>query len=265
MRPMLGIFRKELKIYFTTPVAYVVMALFALVASFFFWSFIQRFQMQMMQFEQYQRSDLMDRMNLNDQVLTPLYVGYVQIIFLFMLPLLTMRLIAEERRNKTMELLLSSPVRPWQVVLGKYLAAVVMVLCLSAICGVYAVLLEMFGEGAGEAGPLDWATALMGLLGLTLVGATCVAVGLFTSSITDNQIVAAVIGMMTLLFLWVLRGVGASMEGVLGEVLSYLSILSHIESFARGVFNVADLVYFASFIFLALFLSHRMVEAQRWT
>ena len=86
----------------------------------------------------------------------------------------------------------------------------------------------------------------------------------FTSSITDNQVVAAVIGMMTLLFFWVLRGVGSSMEGMVGEVLTYLSILSHIESFARGVFSAPDLVYFASFIFLALFLSHRAVEAQRW-
>lgn len=265
MRPLWGITRKELKIYFTTPVAYVVLSLFALVASFFFWSFVQRFEMQMMQLQSYQRPDLMDRMNLNDQVLTPLYVGYVQVIFLFMLPLLTMRLLAEEKRNRTMELLLSSPVRPWQVVLGKYLAALAMVLCLAAICGVYAVLLEMFGEGTGNNGPLDWSTALMGLAGLTLVGATCVAVGLFTSSITDNQIVAAVIAMMTLLFFWVLRGVGSSMEGPLGEILTYMSILSHIESFARGIFSIQDLVYFASFILFALFLSHRMVESQRWT
>ena len=104
----------------------------------------------------------------------------------------------------------------------------------------------------------------MGLLGLTLVGATCCAVGMFTSSITDNQIVAAVIGMMTLLFFWVLRGVGSSVEGIMGEILVYLSILSHIESFARGIFSVPDLVYFLSFIFLALFLSNRMVESQRW-
>lgn len=264
MRPLMGIFRKELKVYFTTPVAYVVFALFALVASFFFWSFVQRFQMEVMQYQQYQRPDMLDRLNLNDRVLTPLYVGYVQIIFLFMLPLLTMRLIAEEKRSKTMELLLSAPIRSWQVVIAKYLAAVVMVLCLAAICFVYAVLLEMFGEGAGDHGPLDWNTTWMGLLGLTLVGATCCAVGLFTSSITDNQIVAAVIGMMTLLFFWVLRGVGSSVEGPLGEILTYMSILSHIESFARGIFSVQDLVYFLSFIFLALFLSNRMVESQRW-
>lgn len=264
MRALAGIFRKELKIYFTTPVAYVVFALFSLVASFFFWSFVQRFQMEVMQFQQYQRPDLLDRLNLNDRVLTPLYVGYVQIIFLFLMPLLTMRLVAEERRSRTMELLMSSPVRPWQIVLAKYLAAVTMVLCLAAICFVYAFLLEAFGEGIGDKGPLDWNTTWMGLLGLTLVGSTCAAVGLFTSSITDNQIVAAVIGMMTLLFFWVLRGVGSSLEGSLGEVLTYMSLLSHIESFARGIFSVPDLVYFASFIFLALFLSHRMVEGQRW-
>ncbi len=265
MRPLMGIYRKELKIYFTTPVAYVVFALFSIVASFFFWSFVQRFQMQIMQFEQYQRADLLDRLNLNDSVLTPLYVGYVQIIFLFMLPLLTMRLIAEERRNRTMELLMSSPVRPWTVVLAKYLGAVTMVLCLAAICFVYAFILEAFGEGVGDRSVLDWSTTWMGLLGLVMMGATCCAVGLFTSSITDNQIVAAVIGMMTLLFFWVLRGIGGSLEGQLGSVLAWLSLLSHIESFARGVFSVADMVYFLSFIALMLFLSIRAVESQRWT
>jgi ABC-2 type transport system permease protein len=265
MRQVMGILRKELMIYFTTPVAYVVFALFTVVASVFFWSFLQRFMLESTQFLQYQRPELLDRLNFNDRVLTPLYVGYVQIIFPLVRPLLTMRLIAEERRTKTMELLLSSPVKPWQIVAGKYLSSVIMVLCMAAICLVYPVLLELFGSGAGDTGPLDWPTVWLGLLGLVLVGATCCAVGLFTSSITDNQIVAAVIGMMTLLFFWVLRGVGASKEGLLGDVLSYVSILSHIESFARGIFSIPDLVYFASFIFLALFLSNRMVESQRWT
>ncbi|MEW5848407.1 MAG: ABC transporter permease [Myxococcota bacterium] len=265
MRQVMGILRKELIVYFTTPVAYVVFALFTVVASIFFWSFLQRFMLESQQFLHMQRPELLDRLNFNDRVITPLFVGYVQIIFLFVLPLLTMRLIAEERRTRTMELLLSSPVRPWQIVLGKYLASVVMVLCMALISAVYPVLLEVFGAGSGSSGPLDWGTVGLGLLGLTLVGATCCAVGLFTSSLTDNQIVAAVIGMMALLFFWVLRGVGASVEGTLGEVLSYISILSHIESYARGIFSVPDLVYFLSFIFLALFLSNRMVESQRWT
>jgi len=265
MKQVMGILNKELKIYFTTPVAYVVFALFTVVASLFFWSFLQRFQMESAQFLRYQRPEMLDQLNFNDRVLTPLYVGYVQIIFLFVLPLLTMRLIAEERKTRTMELLLSSPVRPWQIILGKYLSSVVMVLCMGAICAVYPLLLTVFGAGSGDNGPLDWATVGMGLLGLVLVGSTCCAVGLFTSSITDNQIVAAVIGMMALLFFWVLRGIGQGMEGPLGEVLSYLSILSHIESFARGIFNLTDCIYFFSFITLALFLSTRMVESQRWT
>lgn len=265
MKPLMGIFKKELKIYFTTPVAYVVLSLFTVVASIFFWSFVQRFQLESAQYMQYQRPELLDRLNFNDRVLTPLYVGYVQIIFLFVLPLLTMRLIADERRTRTMELLLSSPVHPWQIVLGKYLSSLVVVLCMTTVCATYAVILDVFGAGAGEQGPLDWSTVGLGLLGLTLVGATCCSVGLFTSSLTDNQIVAAVIGMMTLLFLWVLRGVGQSVEGPLGEILAYVSLLSHIESFARGVFSLTDLIYFISFIFLALFLSNRMVESQRWT
>ena len=140
-----------------------------------------------------------------------------------------------------------------------------MVLCLAAICFVYAFILEAFGEGVGDRSVLDWSTTWMGLLGLVMMGATCCAVGLFTSSITDNQIVAAVIGMMTLLFFWVLRGIGGSLEGQLGSALAWLSLLSHIESFARGVFSVADMVYFLSFIALMLFLSIRAVESQRWT
>jgi len=264
MRTLIGIARKELKIYFTTPIAYVVFALFALIASVFFWSFLQRFMLDSQLFLQMQRPELLEHLNFNDRVITPLYVGYVQIIFLFVVPLLTMRLLAEERRTKTMELLLSTPISPWQIVLGKYLAALTMVLAMAAICLVYPVLLELFGRGVGDAGPLDWPTVWLGLMGLFLMGATCAAVGLFTSSITENQIVAAVIGMMMLLFFWVLRGVGEGMEGALAGLLTYLSLLSHIESYTRGVFSVTDLVYFGSFIVLFLFLSHRMVESLRW-
>lgn len=264
MRTLLAITRKELKIYFTTPIAYVVGALFTLIASVFFWSFLKRFMLDSQLFLEVQRPELLEQLNFNDRVITPLYVGYVQIIFLFVLPLLTMRLLAEERRTRTVELLLSTPVAPWQIVGGKYLAALTMVLAMATICLVYPLLLEFAGHGAGDGGPLDWSTVLLGLLGLFLVGATCAAVGLFTSSITENQIVAAVIGMMVLLFFWVLRGVGDGLEGTLGAVLSYASILTHIESYARGIFSLGDLIYFASFVTLCLFLTHRMVESMRW-
>jgi ABC-2 type transport system permease protein len=139
------------------------------------------------------------------------------------------------------------------------------VLSLTFICFIYAALLEMFGEGAGNAGPVDWSTALMGLLGVLLVGATCTALGLFTSSVTDSQMVAAVLGMLTGLIFWVLKGMASRDQSLAADVMGYVSILSHIESFARGVFSLTDFVYFLSFIFLCLFLSHRMVEAQRWT
>ncbi|MFH1810721.1 MAG: ABC transporter permease [Pseudomonadota bacterium] len=234
MRTLAGILRKELIIYFTTPIAYVVMALFTAIASIFFWTFLSRFMADSQTFLQVGRPELLDQLNFNDRVLTPLYVGYVQMIFLFVLPLLTMRLVAEERRTHTMELLLSTPVQPWQIVLGKYLAALTLVLVLCSICLVYPLLLQLFGRGVGEAGPLDWGSVWLGWLGLVLVGATCAAVGLFTSSVTESQIVAAVLGMMLLLFFWVLRGVGAGLDGATGAALHQVSLLTHIESYARG-------------------------------
>ncbi len=265
MRALFGIVRKELKIYFTTPIAYVVFALFTVVASVFFWTFLSRFMADSQTFLQMQRPELLDHLNFNDRVITPLYVGYVQLIFLFVLPLLTMRLFAEERRTHTLELLLSTPVSPWQLVLGKYLSALVLVAALTGICLVYPLLLELFGHGAGEHGPLDWGSVWLGLLGLFLVGATCAAVGLFASTITESQIVAAVVGMMMMLFFWVLRGVGTSLEGAPAELLNELSVLTHIESYARGIFSLPDLVYFTAFIGFFLFLSHRTVESLRWT
>ena len=163
------------------------------------------------------------------------------------------------------ELLLSTPVRPWQIVLGKYLAALAMVLVLAAVCLVYPLLLQLFGRGVGDQGPLDWGSVWLGWLGLVLVGATCAAVGLFTSSLTESQVVAAVLGMMLLLLFWVLRGVGQSLDGAAASVLQQLSLLTHIESYARGLFSVPDLVYFASVIGLFLFGTHRSLESLRWS
>ncbi len=262
---LLNIARKELKIYFTTPVAYVVIALFTALASVFFWSFLTHFMVQSQLLLKAQRPDLLAHLNFNDSVITPLFVGYVQIVFLFVLPLLTMRLIAEERHSGTMELLLSSPIKPWQILGGKYLAALVLVVVMTFLCLTYPLLLQVFGRGVGEVGPIDWGSVWVGLLGLLLVGATCAAVGLFTSSITESQMVAAITALMILLFFWVLRGIGASSEGLVSDVLLQLSIVTHIEPFARGLLSLSDLVYFIGFIIFFLFLSHRAIEGLRWS
>lgn len=264
MSVVIGVLRKELRIYFTTPTAYVVLSLFTVVASVFFWTFLARYMADSQAFIQAQRPELLDRLNFNDRVITPLYVGYVQLIFLFVMPLLTMRLIAEERRTRSIELLLSSPISSWQIVLGKYLSALVLVLAMCGVALIYPLLLSIFGRGAGASGAVDWASVWLGVLGLFFVGAVCAAVGLLSSSLSDNQIVAAVVGMMTLLFFWLLRGVGTSLEGAPAQILRELSLLTHIESYARGILSLGDLFYFAAMIGFFLFLAQRMVESLRW-
>ncbi len=265
MSVVLGILRKELKIYFTTPTAYVVLSLFTVVASVFFWTYLARYMADSQAFISAQRPELLDRLNFNDRIITPLYVGYVQMIFLFVMPLLTMRLIAEERRTRSIELLLSSPISSWQIVFGKYLAALTLVLAMTLISLIYPLLLTIFGKGTGGAGAVDWISVGLGALGLFLVGGVCAAVGLLSSSLSDNQIVAAVIGMMSLLFFWLLRGLATSLEGAPAKILRELSLLSHIESYARGLFNLSDLFYFVALAGFVLYLAQRMVESLRWS
>ena len=248
------IFKKEMRLYFTSPVAYVVVMIFLLIAGYFFYSIFAFFTLASMQSAM---NPAMARdLNVTDSVMRPLFSN-VSVILLLLLPLLTMRLFAEERRSGTIELLLTFPVRDGAVLVGKYLAAFALYAIMLGLTVLYPGIVAYFARL--ETGPV-----FTGYLGLLLMGAAFIAVGIFTSSLTENQIVAAITTFGTLLIFWILGWSADYAGGAVGRVLQHLSILEHNESFAKGVLDTKDIIYYLNFTILALFLALRSLEARRW-
>lgn len=249
-----SIVKKELRAYFSSPVAYVVISGFLLLVGYFYYSLIVWFNgaaMQMAQNPYYAQ-----QININEMVFSPLFHN-MTIILILVAPLLTMRLLAEEKKAGTDELLYTSPLSVGQIVLGKYLAALIMwalMLALTALLSIFA-----FAWGNPELAP--WLT---GYLGLFLLGALFLAIGLFFSSLTENQIVAAFLTVVTLLLLLVLNWVTSSGGGSWRSVVSYISFSEHFEDMTRGILDTKDLVYYASFSFFGLFLAHSVLQSRRW-
>jgi ABC-2 type transport system permease protein len=263
MRNAIAIAKKELYLYFTTPIAYVVFFATSFIGAFFFLSLTSDFQRRSLQFLQFQALDVIAQMNLTDMVATPLVLN-MGVILIFVVPFLTMRLLAEERRQKTMELLMTAPVRSGEIVLGKYLAALGVLLVVIAITAIFPALLDTYGTNGTGGSAIEWQTVFAALAGLFLCGAAFVAVGLFISALTESQVVAALITFLVLLLTWVIGWKAADAEGVWRHVIEHLSSVAHLVSFARGVIELKDVVYFLSLAVIGLFLTHRAVEARRW-
>lgn len=261
MRNAIAIARKELNIYFTTPIAYVMFTIVTIIGSFFFLRLVGQYQQVSMFYMRFNNPQLMNRMNFIDMIMMPLYVN-LGVVLIFVAPFLTMRLIAEERRQKTFELLMTTPVTPGQIVMGKYLAAVVVMSATILVTFIYPLLLNWAGGGAGS---VEWHTVFTAYAGLLLLGAAFMAIGLFISSLTESQVVAALITFVVLLLTWIIGWGASEAEGASRSVLTYLSSVQHEVDFAKGVIDSKDLIYFGSVIVMGLFLTHRAVEAQRWS
>ncbi len=264
MRNTLAIARKELTVYFTTPFAYVGLAMFTLLGSWMFLSMVGAFQRRALQAMTMNRPQLAAHMNLTDMVMTPLVMNLAIVLILIVVPFLSMRLIAEEKRQSTMELLLTTPIRPVEIVFGKYLAAVTMLVVALGLTLGYPLLLSVFGQSASGSA-VEWPTVLSGYLGLALLGAGFLAVGLFVSSLTENAMVAGLITAVIGLMFWVVGWKAQDLHGTARAVMTWMSMLQHLVSFARGLLNLKDVAYYLSFLVLGLFLAHRAVEGQRWT
>jgi ABC-2 type transport system permease protein len=187
----------------------------------------------------------------------PLFSNIAVILLLSLMPLVTMRLLAEERQTGTIELLLTYPVRDGAVLIGKYLAALALYAILLGLTLVYPLMLFFFARP-------EWAPILTGYLGLFLMGGAFLAVGLLASSLTRNQIVSAVITFGILLMFWVVGWAAENMGGTFGPILRHLSILDHFDSFSKGVLDTKDVIYYLNFTLVALFLAFRSLESQRW-
>jgi ABC-2 type transport system permease protein len=263
MRNVYALAKKELYLYFSTPIAYVAFFATSFIAAFIFLSATSAFQRQALQFMQYQQPEMMERLNLTDQVAFPLLLN-MGVMLMFIAPFLSMRLLAEERRVKTIELLMTAPVRSVEIVLGKYLAALAMVAVYVGLVAVFPGILHFYGSGGSGGGGVEWQTVGLGLFGLFLCGAAFVAIGLFVSSLTESQVVAALITFLVLFLLWVIGWKASEVEGIWKDVFNHLSSVTHLISFGRGTLDLKDVVYYLSVVVLGLFLTHRALEARRW-
>ena len=250
MSNTLAIAHKELRSYFASPIGLVMVGLFVLIYGFFYAVMFLNVEQQAMQLGG------QGPMNLNEQLIGPLFAD-VRVVLLFTLPLITMRTYAEEKRSGTMELLLTSPITDMQIVFGKFLGA------MGLIAVMLAATLPHIGMLFYYADP-EWKPILTNYLGFFLMAASFVAVGLFISSITRNQIVAAMATFAVFLLLWIVDWIGSFMGPTGQAIFEYLSITRHFEDFARGVIDTKHLVYYASVIIFGLVLTMRSVETERW-
>ena len=254
MSNILSIAKREIKAYFTSPIAYVVISVFLVLTGFFFSSAISWFSAQSIQLAQ--NPQYYQQININQMVFTPLFHN-MSIILLLMLPLLTMRLFAEEKKVGTEELLFPSPISVGQIILGKYLAALAVLAIMLALTFLPAVFTFLWGNP-------ELAQLLNGYLGLFLMGAAFIAAGIFFSSLTENQIVSAMLTFGALLLFWILNWASYSATGMWKGVLNYLSIFQHFDDMTRGILDTKDVAYYLSFAFVGIFLTHSVIQSRRW-
>jgi ABC-2 type transport system permease protein len=256
MRNALTIAGKELASYFVQPIAYVVLTVFVLMAGWFFFALLKQFDEMIQVYQAMSNLEALHHLNLNIRVIDPL-LHNMSVVMVILVPAITMRAFAEEKRTGTYELLLTAPVRTGEIVAGKFIAAGVFVLAMVALIWVFPIILMVFGDP--EIGVMASGYIALGLLGVCFV-----SIGLFTSSLTQNQIIAAIscLGLLLLLYVisWPLQAGG----GRLGDLLRYLSLPEHFSQMVRGVIDSSDIVYFFTLIFVALFLTQRSVESARW-
>jgi len=259
MKSIYAIYRKEMSHYFVSPIAYAVVSVFLVITGFFFYQVLtffirQSFEMSM----QAARFGGPSEMDVPGLVIRNFF-GVISTIILFVIPMMTMGVYADEKRRGTMELLMTSPLRDAHIVLGKFLGTLSLFCIMLAPTFFYQVILFIYSEPAPP-----WRIMLSGYLGVLLLGSVLIAIGSFISSATENQIIAAVLTFGVFLILWVLDIGVRGASTTTGEILQYLSILRHFEDFSRGVIDTSSLVLYVSMIIFGIFLTLRSIDSMRW-
>jgi ABC-2 type transport system permease protein len=252
LRNIVAIADKELRSYFASPIAYIIIGLFALLFGWFFFVYLNFFV---------QRSSGMGPMgggasNINQDMIRYVLMNSA-VIILFVMPMITMRTYAEEKRSGTIELLLTSPLTDVQIILGKFLGAMGLYAAMLLVTLLYMAILFIYGNP-------EWRPIAAGYLGLLLMGGCFISVGLLISSLTKNQIVAGVMTFAVFLMLWVINWIADQSGPLTRNVVNYLSIVDHFDDFARGIIDTKHLVYYVSFITFGLFLTAKSVDSERW-
>jgi ABC-2 type transport system permease protein len=258
MRKTFAIFEKEFKSFFYSPLAYVVIAVFTVLTGYFFYKFLSSFVNYIM-FATYQAQQMRQmppKFNVNVMLIRGYFMN-LGVISLFILPAITMRLFSEEKKQGTVELLYTTPISSLSIILGKFLAGLALYVVLLIPTMLFQSFLFIYGDP-------EFLPVLSGYIGLILLGGAFIALGLFISTTTENQIIAAIGGFALALFLWVV-GWGAESSGpMLSEIFNYISILNHFEDFAKGVIDTSHVAYYVLFAALGIFLSLKSIESIKW-
>jgi ABC-2 type transport system permease protein len=258
MRNIITIIRKELNSYFRSPIAYLLLFLFAVATGGVFYLYIKTFMFQALTQAQYAQmyEQNMPPMNVNEMVIRPV-LGWTGSICLFLAPMITMRLFAEERKTGTIELLLTSPVTDVQLVLGKFFAALLLYITMLSLTVLYFIVLFRYGNP-------DFMPLIPGYLGQILLGGSFLSLGLMFSTMTRNQVIAGSLTFFFLIIFMLIQWSGDYAGGMWSQIAGYVSWTAHLENFSKGVIDLKDTIYYLSVITLGLFVSIRSLESIRW-
>lgn len=254
MSGVLAVLRKELTMYFATPIFYLMGFFFLLLEGFlFYFIYFRYFQTASFQVAQNpQLASMLDPF----QVVFRSFFEDLGFIFLLITPILTMRLLAEERRSGTAELIFTYPLPDWAVIMGKFLAALAVFATFLLFTFCYPVIFAFLTE-------MDWGQVILGYVGVLLLGGACLALGLFASSLTTNQIIAAISAFVLLLLFWLI-GAQQDVGSAPGGILAAISLREHLPNLAKGVIDTKDVLYYACFTYFFFFLTKRQLESRRW-
>ena len=256
MRNVFTIAGREVRSYFSSPVAYVLLAAFLALAGYFFFALLSAFNQSLAIYSMMRNPQMLERFNLNEMVVRPLLQN-MAVLLIFIVPALTMRMFPEEKRAGTYELLLTSPVRVGEIVLGKFLGGLVLVVLMVLLSGFFGLLLVGYGNP-------EVPMMLAGYAGLLLMAISFLAIGTLVSSFTDNVVIAYTGALFALLLLYTIGWLGETVQGPLGALVKYVSITDHFQELLKGLIDTKDLVYFATVLVVSLFLTQRSVESVRW-
>ena len=252
MRNTFAIAQREVSAYFSSPIAYVLIGFFAILFGWFFYVPLAYFEQQSMQAGMNPGQAL----NVNQMLVGPTLMN-TTVIMLFFFPLITMRTYAEEKRSGTMELLLTSPVTDLQIILGKFIGGMLLYIAMIALTVVHLAILFYFSDP-------EWKPVVTAYLGLILMAGCFLSLGMFISSLTKNQIVAAMATFSVFLMLWVINWISQFTGPTTQTVLNYLSLTDHLDDFVKGIIDTKHVIYYLSFTAFGLFLTAKAVDSERW-
>ena len=258
MKNIITIFNREFRSYFSSPIAYIVIGLFLVLTGVFFYLLTSSFLQYSanLQWQAARMRQAVPPMNVNQMIIRPLFSN-ISVITLFVVPMITMRTFSDEKKSGTLELLLTSPVTTTQIVVGKFLASFLLYVIMALLTWVYPLVIIIYGNP--DIPPIG--IAYIGIIGM---GAASIGIGLWISSMTENQIISAMGTFVILLFLWLVGWFSNFTSGGFSEFFKYLSIIEHFNDFSKGIFDTGHLMYYVSLSGMTLFLAHQSIESLRW-